>query len=71
MHIGYMIQNNFKIKIITSKSYASFLKIGERFLTFPQILRKINVIYPSKLQEKVLLHTSTQQNLFLNYISTT
>ena len=52
-------------------SYASFLKIGERFLTFPQILRKVNVIYPNKLQEKVLLHTSKQQNLPLNYISTT
>ena len=49
MHIGYMIQNNFKIKIITSRSYASFLKIGERFLTFPHILRKFNVIYPNKL----------------------
>ena len=66
-----MIQNHFKIKIITSKSYASFLKIGERFLTFPQILRKVNVIYLNKLQEKVLLHTSKQQNLPLNYISTT
>ena len=66
-----MIQNNFKIKIITSKSYASFLKIGEGFLIFPQILRKVNVIYPNKLQEKVLLHTSKQQNLPLNYISTT